>query len=51
VFAYALYYPAVEILSSIAIALIIWRGGFATLRGAVTIGVLVGVYSVFAAVF
>ncbi|WP_263357307.1 ABC transporter ATP-binding protein [Acidicapsa ligni] len=40
VFAYALYYPAVEILSSIAIALIIWRGGFATLHGAVTIGVM-----------
>jgi ATP-binding cassette subfamily B protein len=40
VFAYALYYPAVEILSSIAIALIVWRGGFGTLRGVVTIGVL-----------
>jgi ATP-binding cassette subfamily B multidrug efflux pump len=40
VFAYALYYPAVEILSSIAIALIIWRGGFGVLQGAVTIGVL-----------
>ena len=42
VFAYALYYPAVEILSSIAIALIIWRGGFAVIAGSsvVTIGVL-----------
>ena len=40
VFAYALYYPAVEILSSIAIALIVWRGGFGVMRGAVTIGVL-----------
>ena len=40
VFAYALYYPAVEILSSIAIALIVWRGGFGVLGGAVTIGVL-----------
>ncbi len=52
VFAYALYYPAVEILSSIAIALIIWRGGFGVMRsvaagsaasaltGVVTIGVL-----------
>ena len=40
VFAYALYYPAVEILSSIAIALIVWRGGFGVLQGAVTIGVL-----------
>lgn len=27
IFAYALYYPAVELLSSIAIALVIWRGG------------------------
>jgi ATP-binding cassette subfamily B multidrug efflux pump len=40
VFAYALYYPAVEILSSIAIALIIWRGGFGVMGGFVTIGVL-----------
>jgi ATP-binding cassette subfamily B multidrug efflux pump len=40
VFAYALYYPAVEILSSIAIALILWRGGFGILTGAVTIGML-----------
>ena len=40
VFAYALYYPAVEILSSIAIALIIWRGGFGVMGGLVTIGVL-----------
>jgi len=50
IFAYALYYPAVEILSSIAIALVIWRGGFGVIHsaeagtsmvaGAVTIGVL-----------
>jgi len=40
VFAYALYYPAVEILSSIAIALIVWRGGFGVMNGIVTIGVL-----------
>jgi ATP-binding cassette subfamily B protein len=40
VFAYALYYPAVELLSSIAIALIIWRGGFGVMSGLVTIGVL-----------
>ena len=40
IFAYALYYPAVEILSSTAIALVIWRGGFGVLSGAVTIGVL-----------
>jgi ATP-binding cassette subfamily B multidrug efflux pump len=41
IMAYALYYPAVELLSSIAIALVIWVGGRGVLRGAVTIGVLV----------
>ena len=40
ILAYALYYPAVEILSSIAIALVIWRGGFGVLNGVVTIGVM-----------
>jgi ATP-binding cassette subfamily B protein len=40
IFAYALYYPAVEILSATAIALVIWRGGFGVLSGTVTIGVL-----------
>ena len=40
IFAYALYYPAVEMLSSIAIALVIWRGGFGVLAGTVTIGML-----------
>jgi len=40
IFAYALYYPAVDVLSSLAIALVIWRGGFGELTGAVTIGVL-----------
>ena len=32
VFAYAWYYPVVELLSSSAIALVIWRGGVAGLR-------------------
>jgi ATP-binding cassette subfamily B protein len=43
IFAYALYYPAVELLSSIAIALVIWRGGFGVLSRppVVSIGVLV----------
>jgi ATP-binding cassette subfamily B multidrug efflux pump len=41
ILAYALYYPAVEILSSIAVAIIIWMGGRGVLRGAVTLGVLV----------
>jgi ATP-binding cassette subfamily B protein len=40
IFAYALYYPAVEILSALAIATVIWRGGFGVLAGTVTIGVL-----------
>jgi ATP-binding cassette, subfamily B, multidrug efflux pump len=41
IFAYALYYPAVELLSSIAIAMVLWRGGFSVLaRGSVTIGIL-----------
>ncbi|MDE1156406.1 MAG: ABC transporter ATP-binding protein [Acidobacteriaceae bacterium] len=32
IFAYALYYPVVELLSSTAIALVIWRGGMAVLH-------------------
>jgi ATP-binding cassette subfamily B protein len=40
IFAYALFYPAVDLLSAVAIALVIWRGGFGVLTGAVTIGVL-----------
>ncbi len=42
IMAYALYYPAVEFLSSFAIALIIWLGGGGVLRGAVMLGTLVG---------
>jgi ATP-binding cassette, subfamily B, multidrug efflux pump len=41
IMAYALYYPAVELLSSIAIALIIWQGGGGVLRGTVSLGILV----------
>ena len=41
ILAYALYYPAVELLSSIAIALVIWRGGEGAMRNAVSLGVLV----------
>jgi ATP-binding cassette subfamily B protein len=40
IFAYALYYPAVDVLSMIAIALVVWRGGFGVISGLVTIGVL-----------
>ena len=41
IMAYAVYYPVVEILSSIAIASIIWFGGRDVIRGVTTIGVLV----------
>ncbi len=43
ILAYALYYPAVDFLSSIAIALVVWRGGFGVLHlpPLVTIGVLI----------
>jgi ATP-binding cassette subfamily B protein len=41
IFAYALYYPIVEFLSSTAIALVIWRGGFSVIHGAVTLGILI----------
>ncbi|WP_263384618.1 ABC transporter ATP-binding protein [Granulicella arctica] len=34
IFAYALYYPIVEFLSSVAIALVLWRGGSAVLHNA-----------------
>ena len=52
IFAYSLYYPIVEFLSSLAIALVLWRGGIAILHNlglagrsgifsTVTVGVLV----------
>ena len=41
IFAYAWYYPIVELLSSTAIALVIWRGGYSVLHGAVTLGILI----------
>ena len=41
ILAYALYYPGVEILSTTAIALVIWIGGGGVIRGTVSIGVLV----------
>jgi ATP-binding cassette subfamily B protein len=40
IFAYALYYPAVDLLSTVAIALVLWRGGFGIISGVVTIGTL-----------
>jgi ATP-binding cassette subfamily B protein len=41
ILAYSLYYPAVEILSAMAIASIIWFGGNDVIRGVASIGVLV----------
>ena len=39
--AYAWFYPAIELLSSIAIALIIWYGGGKVMAGSLTLGALV----------
>jgi len=41
ILAYALYYPVVETLSSIAIACVLWYGGHSVLSGITTLGVLV----------
>ena len=40
VFYYAVFYPSVELLSSVAVGLIIWYGGGEIIHGALTIGVL-----------
>jgi len=41
IMAHAVYYPVVEILSSIAIACVLWFGGNNVIRGVTTLGVLV----------
>jgi ATP-binding cassette subfamily B multidrug efflux pump len=41
IWAHAVYYPIVEILSAIAIACVIWFGGHDVIAGAATLGVLV----------
>jgi len=41
ILAYAWFYPAIALLSSIAIALIIWYGGGKVMQGALTLGALV----------
>lgn len=38
---YSVYFPGVEMLASIAVALLLWRGGVGQLEGAVTFGTLV----------
>jgi ABC-type multidrug transport system fused ATPase/permease subunit len=40
IFYYAVFYPSVELLSSIAIGLIIWYGGGEIIQGTLTIGIL-----------
>ncbi len=41
VFYYAVFFPAVEVIGALAIALILWYGGGGILRGAMTFGVVV----------
>ena len=41
IFYYAVFYPAIEVTSALATALIIWYGGAKVLSGAVTLGALV----------
>lgn len=41
VFYYALFYPAVELIGAIAIALVVWRGGIFKLENLTTLGALV----------
>jgi ATP-binding cassette, subfamily B, multidrug efflux pump len=45
ILAYAIYYPVVEVLSSVAVACIIWFGGLDVIRGLTTLGVLVAFIS------
>ena len=42
IFYYAVFFPAVELVSALGIALIIWRGGHQVLEGEVTLGALIG---------
>jgi ATP-binding cassette, subfamily B, multidrug efflux pump len=41
ILAYAWFYPAIELLNSVALALIIWYGGGQVMQGALTLGALV----------
>ena len=41
IFYYALFYPAVEIISSLAIALIVWYGGINVLKNVLSLGSLI----------
>jgi ATP-binding cassette subfamily B multidrug efflux pump len=37
---YAVFFPAIEVLTAIALALLLWYGGLRTLQGTLTVGVL-----------
>jgi len=41
IFYYAVFYPAVEIISSLAIALVVWYGGINVLKDVLSLGALV----------
>ena len=41
IFFYAVFYPAIEVISALASALIIWYGGFGVMRGTLSFGALV----------
>lgn len=41
IFYYAVYYPVVDVLGAVSIALIIWYGGLQSIQGTLTLGVLV----------
>ena len=41
IFYYAVYYPAVELVTALGVALILWYGGGQVLRGALSVGALV----------
>ncbi|HEX7078027.1 MAG TPA: ABC transporter ATP-binding protein [Candidatus Eisenbacteria bacterium] len=41
IFYYAVFFPAVEVIGAVAVALIVWYGGGGVLAGAVTFGVVV----------
>jgi len=41
IFYHAVFYPAVELISAVAVGLIIWYGGGSVVQGALTIGILI----------
>ena len=41
IFAYSVFFPAVEIISAISIGLLVWYGSFGILKNQITIGVLI----------